>query len=809
MGKGTVSQVGFEDMYTGDIDDDFEYSLDSSSEGILSLEEVPSGILGPGTHWQNSKSKQNKSQKKSSKSQDSLEEFWDNHECNGTIESNGSLVVEDVVDLEEEDSHIRQKKSVLGSFLNLGIGGGAMNIALLLLLLVPSIGLRFVPGLTWIGSLAYVFFMVYVYLSFPAFIGWAFGFGLQYFGPLNGYPFKIGALSIFPWLQDWQLHVRVVAHDAAFGNPPGFPFENFLEVERLDFEGSIPLAHLKNLLFWRREKIPLKKVPDFERFMKITFNHVEVQKPMVNFQLFNGEFNISTFTRILANGEASAALGRGKPLPNQLHVRILRAKNLCPASVKKTADPYVVVRARRQEQKTKTQTNTLNPMFNEEMVLHVDDASVVLEVAVYDRDAPEGLQAHLIGHWAMTTKYLATDPSFCWHHTKDFEVFPIKKPKAGGGTGFRGWVPLATKKWKKMNLCGQIELELIWKHVPEEEIQNRCIPARRYTALEQLQQQSSEDALRFGDVARVRDWLNHEPFCYDVKRFTVRETRFYLQDLFRGHKGKGEQLILSNNSAHEADCIKLPFMEMKKQFRPKGDDEGVTTWDVFIGFFIGLLSHGAKSGKLGSAISQILGGSIFNVGYGLKHLALLNFDKAIVPLRAQNIKNVASLARSGFAVMHQNVTRNRRNKKQFKMAVEADDTDFLLDEAQVCGYLNRCAVRINEDITPEQMAKLVKRKGDFKQKYFELKGETLFYRKNKVLRKGQTYGLTYKICLDSVYQAVYVKSVNELLLNLIEDGHVVRLRDGLNTEDSDAKEVKIKKWIKVLLKHEVPYEEFE
>ena len=89
-------------------------------------------------------------------------------------------------------------------------------------------------------------------------------------------------------------------------------------------------------------------------------------------QMFDGKFNIAEFTRILADGEVRHALPRGEPAPNQLSVRVLRAKNLAPAGLKKTADPYVVVRARRQSLSTHTQNHTLNPMWNEELVLNVE-----------------------------------------------------------------------------------------------------------------------------------------------------------------------------------------------------------------------------------------------------------------------------------------------------------------------------------------------------------------------------------------------------------------------------------------------------
>merc|ERR1712176_493823 len=98
--------------------------------------------------------------------------------------------------------------------------------------------------------------------------------------------------------------------------------------------------------------------------MKIDFSHIEVCDALCNFQMYDGKFNINEFTRILATGEAKTKL-KGDPFPNQLTVEVRRAQNLKSHRLKKTIDPYVVVRVRRNIKETRTQTETLNPMFNE------------------------------------------------------------------------------------------------------------------------------------------------------------------------------------------------------------------------------------------------------------------------------------------------------------------------------------------------------------------------------------------------------------------------------------------------------------
>jgi len=853
MGRGDIkpSAVTFDDMYADNGDDieDMEFEAanplveEEEEDDVMSMgtdeedldlnaevEELPEGIAAPAgdprsnlkrkkreskrrskSRSKRSSSKRSSTDRRSNERRQRSESVLEEHEL---IENPHGALDEDDLDLNDDEVDDLIVKSP-GSWWNPsksldGLGGGAMSWLVIAMLFFPAFIINLFSGVHYatFGQLLFIPFVTYVFLSIPVFFGWAFAFGLRYFGPLNGYPFKIGALSLYPWIKDNHIHARLVVQDAAFGNPPGFPFENFVSAGRVDLEAKFSFAHFLNLLRGKKEKVPLRKVPDFERYIKFDFNHVEVSDAMCNFQMFDGKFNINEFTRILANGEVQAVLKRDS-FPNQLRVRVLRARNLGPLFMKKTCDPYVVVRARRQAFETHTQTKTINPMWNEAVYLHVDDASVVIEVAVYDREAPEGTQRALIGHWAMTCKYLVTNPSFCWHYEKEFVSFKKGSRRSeDNATGFRGWVPLATKKWKKMGLQGQMELEVLWMHVPEDEIVNPYVPRRRYTALEQLTMQSQQDQLRFGDWARVRDWLNHEPFSFDIRRFTVRGTRFYLQDLFRGHKGAFENIVLSESTMDGVDCVRLPFLEMRKQFRPKGGDEGITSYDAFIGFFIGLMTSAARSGRLGNAVAQILTGGVLNFGSRFRSLLRGDFERGLVPIRGHQITSVAKLAKSGIQVMHQNVTKNRRNRAQFKIAVDADDTDFLSDKVELSGHLDRCAMKASSDISPREMAAMAKKRGNFKTKYFELKGDTIFYRKHDVIPKGVTYNLTYKINLDTVFGAIYVKSANELLLNIQEANHVVRLREPANVS-SDQLVVKLRKWIQVLKEHDIPHEEFD
>ena len=102
--------------------------------------------------------------------------------------------------------------------------------------------------------------------------------------------------------------------------------------------------------------------------------------------------------------------------------------------------------------------------------------------------------------------------------------------------------------------------------------------------------------------------------------------------------------------------------------------------------------------------------------------------------------------------------------------MDADDTDFLSQEVELRGFLDRCAVKMPGEISNVRMAALAKRRGNFKRKYFELKGETLFYRKHQTVPQGFTYNITFKVDLASVYSGVLARDHRELLLNVQEEG---------------------------------------
>eukprot|EP00924_Labyrinthula_sp_SR-Ha-C_P016759 augustus_masked-scaffold_6-processed-gene-14.62-mRNA-1 protein AED:0.16 eAED:0.30 QI:0/0/0/1/1/1/3/201/695 len=694
---------------------------------------------------------------------------------------------------------------------------------------------------------------MYIGMGLPELFGFIFAQALRRLGPLNLYPFEVGALQLSPFIHRGRIYCRLVVYDATFGNPPDFPFENFLEVGKLDMDASVKLSDFKNLFTLTPKPSPLRKVPDFKYFLKFDFDHIEISDAQCNFQMYDGKFNINEFTKILATGEAKQVLGKD-PFPNQLQVTILRGRNLKPHRLKRTIDPYVVVRIRRNHKHTSTKTETLDPMYNETLCFNLDDPSVVMEIAVYDRDSPSGTQMTFIGHWAMTTKYLICDPTFTFHVKNKYKVYPhkslgrkarfadpkkadydyeseddfenedIEKTASYKQLGFRGWVPLAQKNWEQMGECGLLEVKVVWKHVDQDQLEvDQFKEKRNYTALEQLSQHSAEDQLRFGAWSRLKNWLEHEPFCYDVKRFTIRRTHFFLQDLFRGYEGKNKPRLRSESILRAASrrkvigqqqqqdvtgSVPIEFMEMTERFRPKNGDIGVTTFHVFFNFFLGLIFEFARKGKTGRAVAQIMSSGIFNLRTSVVNAVKGDFQNTTLGPSGlkQYMNNVINASIASVQVMHQKTTANRQNASKFKYPIDAYDEDFLLpaDRVEISGYLERMPMRVVGQITTEKMKQLLKKNfgvGNFKKKFFELKGNTLFYRRDENIVQGKVYNLTYKLALADIHSIIYSRSKEELVLNVQMHEHIIRLRQPKNKDGVQRRS--LQKWLSVFATHNI------
>lgn len=618
-------------------------------------------------------------------------------------------------------------------------------------------------------------FAVYGYLGYAEFLGRA-ASAVITASILHGYPgkFKIGAIHFEPWIRDKKFYFRVCLEKVYLGNPPGFPLENLMGASLINIHGHIELEHIKNFILRRYQPSPLKRVPDFQLLVKCDVHSVDVEDILLDYQMYEGKFNLHRFTQLLAEGEAkdigwmNGWYRRGDPMPNQFTIRVVRAKNLrhdIDATSTKSFDPFVVVKLRRDSRTTHTQTKTRDPMFNEEFVFHAEDPSIIVHVQVFNRGA--GGVLTLLGQWIMTLKWFLADPYHCWYE-KGMEVTADRK--------ISGWFPLQSKKWSGIGNYGTIELQMQWHYVPEAQLQNRFEPPP-LAALGQFEEWFNETLTRWGSFSRIRNWLNHEPYLFDIHRITARNVEFHLQDLFRGFKGKAETKGVEN-----AEFVSIPLLEWFTAYRPKyPGDAGVTLWDCWITFWKELVINGVGTARTNGAVLQVTASAVRQVGEQWAHFFKGEYEKVqAITLSKKAAKIVQN--RLDSAKQHAKRTvANRSAQSQFKLPVTAEDHDFLLPNITLSGYLERCArpcprgfSRINEEIMAAEAKG--KRGVVFKKKYFELKGSTLFYRKQKVLSDKSLFNITYKINLKHVNAAILFPDKKEIILGQDMDGHMTRLR---------------------------------
>ena len=119
--------------------------------------------------------------------------------------------------------------------------------------------------------------------------------------------------------------------------------------------------------------------------------------------------------RLFMSG-ATGRLNRSQlkyPMPNQLRVYVKRCRDLkaCDKNMigEDSSDPYIVIQARSEKYKTATHYRTLDPLVDEEAILHCSDPSTVLHVSVMDEDV--GMD-DMVGQWIITCKYLVMDPTY-------------------------------------------------------------------------------------------------------------------------------------------------------------------------------------------------------------------------------------------------------------------------------------------------------------------------------------------------------------------------------------------------------------
>ncbi len=450
---------------------------------------------------------------------------------------------------------------------------------------------------------------LYSYLYFPKFVGKVVTALVKTY-ILFDYPggFKIDAIHIKPWIHGEHLHCLVYAQGLSIGNPPGFPLQDFVRCGRIMIEGKISFADLFDIANNQLKPCPLKKLPDFKYLAKLDIHHVEFDDLLIDYQVHEGTLNLPNVSESLAIGEAKnrgwmrGFYKKGDPMPNQLVVKILRAKGLRLVNDdgKKLLDPYVVVKLRKDQNTSSIQNLTRNPIYNEEFYFHATQCTAVLVVQVWNKDASGN--DTLLGQWHMAMKWLLADPYNCWHE-KGLYVAPDRK--------IHGWFPLMNKKWRGVGKHGKIEMELHWKYVPENELKGRNdVPA--LTAIEQMTMNSEEAGLRFADVKLL---LDYAPVLFDIKRVTVRKLSLHMQDIFPG-------FVEKKDGTAKKEYININHVDFHSEFRPKDGDLGITTFQVVYQFIRGVstkIIHAASTTQISGTVGKMAITSVNQVVGSWKH----------------------------------------------------------------------------------------------------------------------------------------------------------------------------------------------
>eukprot|EP00947_MAST-08B_sp_MAST-8B-sp1_P002625 g2625.t1 len=356
--------------------------------------------------------------------------------------------------------------------------------------------------------------------------------------------------------------------------------------EFVDRWGTRAAAWAKRTVIPAPWPCPLIKSPNYKCFCIIAVNHVSLDGVSINFEMHRGELNINGFTRILSEGETTAALNAhmkkygaarftnspspppaavatagaagaagggsaslppghlrrvpkpknmGAPMPNQLRVYVKRCRNLKAADHnlvgEDSSDPFVVIEARSERHVTSTVYHSLDPIVDEECFLHCEDPSTVLHIKVMDEDVTSN---EMIGQWIMTTKWMVMDPTYCYYN--DLDVHRMED----GSWLMRGWFPLFSKKWRGLNSHGEIEMELQWRYVPG--YSELWVPPA-LSALAQIKVNSAETNLRLGDPMGIKRCLKDLPLLLDIKRVSIHHVNLYIEDLFSGMKGHAERVM--------------------------------------------------------------------------------------------------------------------------------------------------------------------------------------------------------------------------------------------------------------------------
>ncbi|KAJ1454594.1 hypothetical protein M885DRAFT_521502 [Pelagophyceae sp. CCMP2097] len=281
-----------------------------------------------------------------------------------------------------------------------------------------------------------------------------------------------------------------------------------------------------------------------------------------------GEFNVNNFVRRLADGKVRTKLQGGRA-PNTLTVRLVSAKALRYATKRRALYATLTVRGatERSVSAVVDDDSARWPDFAFPPV-RVCDASAVIVVRVFEKQETTRCVVKkamwkdtLVGQWMTTVKMLAVAPK----NVRGEDLEPYTAIDGNDATfGLSGTMQLLDATWRQP--AGAVALRLSWAHDAAGPTHEILLAQQRQTALEQLQANSAETALKVGDVELARQMLRDFPIRFDFRDLRLTKINFHLKALFMGFSGE---------TASQKQAICIDAVDLRDRLACRRGEDGL------------------------------------------------------------------------------------------------------------------------------------------------------------------------------------------------------------------------------------------
>ncbi|KAJ8614294.1 hypothetical protein CTAYLR_001185 [Chrysophaeum taylorii] len=459
-------------------------------------------------------------------------------------------------------------------------------------------------------------------------------------------------VRVWPWVGGDKLYVEVRVKAFKFGNPKGVANwcrEAFVSASDIELVLAIRLEALFRIReifevwswFPRHQALrpgrPSRFAAVYEekrwrnrRMLGTLEIDLSLGDVEVAFERSDGALNSAAISGALARGELERrGLKKKTEGNNKLTVEVIAARDLL-----KSRATFAKVSVRQKTAKSKTVVTTANPVFALTSTFGgVADPSTVIHVALYD----EGLRDVCRGQWASSLKELVISGKMeGWvplrdHKMRVYEVRRYKEPIrvcsyiepvafTGNGLEVAGEYPPDDDRDASIpNLedpgpgYPAVKLRIRWEH------DATSVDPPPPSTMDQMKANSTETALRCGNLDNIRLMLASFPLWLEVRGFRIRGTAIaHVRDLFLTHQGELERKRRSKNKAALDDYARDPKRALALSRLEVAFPREPLTLDQACGKLArGLLDRALAISRVGTVLGQI----VTAIGYGALHHA--------------------------------------------------------------------------------------------------------------------------------------------------------------------------------------------